>query len=152
MLDKGEYLGNFVICKENSEMNDDFSWTVYQNDQLRNLFNRTTREGKRLFCKVDQIGISDAYEQRVRGYDYEDIEVEEISQIYMISLEFGVRWWNDKDELIAPLNEYSLRQKRPLKPEECESSQWTGISNNHILILCICIEIKPFRENMCKGF
>ena len=134
MLDKGEYLGNFVICKENSVMNDDFSWTVYQNDQLRNLFNRTTREGKRLFCKVDQIGISDAYEQRIRGYDYEDMEVKEIPQMYLLSLEFGVRWWNDKDELIAPLNEFSIRQTRPLKPEECESSQWTGIANNHILI------------------
>ena len=61
MLDKGEYLGNFVICKENSTMNDDFSWTVYQNDKVRSLLNRSIALGKRLFCKIDQVGIHGAY-------------------------------------------------------------------------------------------
>ena len=66
MLDKGEYLGNFVICKENSTMNDDFSWTVYQNDKVRSLLNRSIALGKRLFCKIDQVGVHGAYTPRVR--------------------------------------------------------------------------------------
>ena len=89
-MEQGEYLGNFVICKENATMNNDFSWTVYQNDKVRALLNRSVAQGQRLFAKVDQISVHDAFVPTVKNVELmEAVETE----IWDFSLE--IRCWTE---------------------------------------------------------
>lgn len=126
MLDKGEYLGNFIISRENAKENPDLTWTVYQNDKVRALLNRTIREGKRLFCRVDEIGIKEAYEATVNT-TVTRVE-KQLSHPIMLQFRFGIMFYDSAKRIIWGSDEVANWLSNGYVPDYIDqrTSQITG--------------------------